>query len=122
MDNSYKTTLLKGSVAFAFYAPFMVSAQETITGFTQNGVGIFQGILLFVLAGFALYGVVVAGSGVMGLMNNSNPNESKLGHFTKLILGAILFSLMALIMAFNLEFFGNDAESQGVLQQLRTTG
>lgn len=110
---------LKAGLVIATSTPFYAMAADgKLSDMFGNGTGIVKAVMLFVLAGVGLYGFIMAVQGIGGLMN-TNPNESKLAHFGRFILGALLFSLMAIILAFNTEFIGGSTEASSTIDLIR---
>ncbi|MEI8647067.1 hypothetical protein P4S73_02600 [Paraglaciecola sp. Hal342] len=83
-----------------------------------NGGDILKAVLLLVVGAAGLYGFIVAFMGVAGLMSK-NPNESKVSAGYQVILGAALFSLMAVIVALNTEFIGDSSEVDTTINLIR---
>jgi hypothetical protein len=100
--------------------PSLALAEDSssLTSYFTNGSAIINGFYGLLISGVGLYGFVTAARGVSGLMNK-NPNESKMLPLGQLIFGAALFSLMALILAFNSEFIGGSTEATTTIEALR---
>lgn len=109
--------ILKSSVLSTMFisAAFAGQKASDLADNTTSGFGSFTDLLI---AGFALFGLALAGFGVAGLMKekSSGGQDTNGDHMKKIIGGAVMFSLFGILTAVNMEVFGGDTE----LQQTRT--
>jgi len=103
-------------IALAFSSQAMATA-TTAADMANNGSGQLGAITSLILGAAGLAGVVLAIGGLLGIRNAKQQGDGYGKHIGGIILGAALFSIVAIITVANTSFFGSDT-SQDVQSRI----